>query len=56
MCNTCGGVGKILNDGVWIKCVENGCDDGFIDINKIFAKPDVPKLLKLKIKEPIQMI
>ena len=27
MCNTCGGVGKILNDGVWIKCVENGCDD-----------------------------
>ena len=48
MCNTCGGVGKILNDGVWMECTENGCDEGFIDINKIFAKPDVPKTTQIE--------
>ena len=31
MCNTCGGVGKVLNDGVWIKCAE----DGIVNLKKI---------------------
>ena len=48
MCNTCGGVGKVLNDGVWIKCVENDCNDGFIDINKILSQPDIPKTTKIE--------
>lgn len=48
VCNTCGGVGKVLNDGVWIKCAENGCNDGFIDINKILSQPDVPKTTRIE--------
>ena len=48
MCNTCGGVGKILNDGVWIKCTEDSCDEGFIDINKILSQPDIPKTKKIE--------
>lgn len=48
VCNTCGGVGKILNDGIWIKCTENDCNDGFIDINKILSQPDIPKTKKIE--------
>ena len=48
MCNTCGGVGKVLNDGIWIKCAENDCNDGFIDINKILSQPDIPKTKKIE--------
>ena len=48
MCNTCGGVGKVLNDGIWIKCTENDCNDGFIDINKILSQPDIPKTKKIE--------
>ena len=48
MCNTCGGVGKVLNDGVWIKCTEDDCNDGFIDINKILSQPDIPKTKKIE--------
>ena len=48
VCNTCGGVGKVLNDGIWIKCTENDCNDGFIDINKILSQPNVPKTTKIE--------
>lgn len=48
MCNICGGVGKVLNDGIWIKCTEDSCNDGFIDINKILSQPDVPKTTKIE--------
>lgn len=48
VCNTCGGVGKVLNDGIWIKCTENDCNDGFIDINKILSQPDIPKTKKIE--------
>ena len=48
MCNICGGVGKVLNDGIWIKCTEDSCNDGFIDINKILSQPDVPKTKKIE--------
>ena len=48
MCNICGGVGKVLNDGIWIKCTENDCNDGFIDINKILSQPDIPKTKKIE--------
>ena len=48
VCNTCGGVGKILNDGIWIKCTENDCNDGFIDINKILSQPDIQKTTKIE--------
>lgn len=48
VCNTCGGVGKVLNDGIWVKCTENDCNDGFIDINKILSQPDIPKTKKIE--------
>ena len=48
MCNICGGVGKVLNDGIWIKCTEDSCNDGFIDINKILSQPDIPKTKKIE--------
>ena len=48
VCNKCGGVGKVLNDGIWVKCTENDCNDGFIDINKILSQPDVPKTKKIE--------
>lgn len=48
ICKTCGGVGKVLNDGIWVKCNEDECNDGFIDINKILSKPDVPKTTQIK--------
>lgn len=48
ICKTCGGVGKVLNDGIWVKCNEDGCVDGFIDLNKILSKPDVPKTTQIK--------
>ena len=48
MCNICGGVGKVLNDGIWVKCTENDCNDGFIDINKILSQPDIPKTKKIE--------
>ena len=48
VCNTCGGVGKVLNDGILIKCTEDSCNDGFIDINKILSQPDVPKTTKIE--------
>ena len=48
MCNTCGGVGKVLNDGIWMECIENDCNDGFIDINKILSQPDIPKTTKIE--------
>ena len=48
VCNTCGGVGKVLNDGIWIKCTEKDCNDGFIDINKILSQPDIPKTKKIE--------
>ena len=48
VCNTCGGVGKVLNDGIWVKCIENDCNDGFIDINKILSQPDIPKTKKIE--------
>lgn len=48
MCNICGGIGKVLNDGVWVDCVEENCDEGFVDINKILLKPDIPKSTKIE--------
>ena len=48
VCNTCGGVGKVLNDGIWVKCTEEDCNDGFIDINKILSQPDIPKTKKIE--------
>ena len=48
VCNTCGGVGKVLNDGIWVKCTENDYNDGFIDINKILSQPDIPKTKKIE--------
>ena len=34
MCNICGGVGKVLNDGIWIKCTEDSCDCSETKISK----------------------